>query len=170
MLRVDTNSFILNREQPGRNVAANVLGANVDTRRFSPMKFQGVPDQVLEYLRQLPALSIDGRQEIGRNNCAGSINGGLEVMKHLFDDEVAVDRRDFFLTACPRIRQQVLDHGSRTLRALQYFVNSVVRCGIRLSLEAVQNNFRKSNDLSQRFLQGHAPRRRRIARGPRWSG
>ncbi len=86
------------------------LDPHVHLRRAVAVELDGVADQVLEQLNQLPGVGRHGRQRVVRHPRATLFNRDLQIGQRVAQDDGAIGRLEGFAArAHTRIGQQVVD-------------------------------------------------------------
>src|SRR5216684_3443540 len=103
----NSNSVIAHGELPSLSGSFSLHGNHW---RLLPAELDGIPDQILEDLRQLRAVGPHHGKRIMGDHSATLLDGGRQNLQYIGHDSIAVDRPGGgVVPADARKRQQILD-------------------------------------------------------------
>src|SRR4030095_3690564 len=114
ILRVDADAIVTHRKLP---LSSAMFHIDVDLRRTFAAVFDGIADEILEYLQQLRGISRNGWQRPMGHHSPTLLDDGCEVRQALLEDCLRVNGLQVLTTgAHPCISQQIANEGLHPAR------------------------------------------------------
>ncbi len=134
-------------------MAALTLAANMDFGRPAISVLQGVANQILQELTDLPAITGQRRQLIMSHHRAAFLNRHLQIGQHGFQESPEFHRRKFLAAgADARVREQISDQAMHQFGAVHRVGDILVGILVELAVLTLGQKLRVPDDHAQRFL------------------
>jgi hypothetical protein len=124
------------------------------TRRGGAAELDRVADQVLEELAELRGVAGDDGQRVVRDHRLGFSDAGVEVVEHVGDDELTIDRREAVgAGADARVGEEIADQRLHARHRRAAAVDEAQRVAVQPIAVAPSQELGEARDRAQRLLE-----------------